>query len=137
MTDSHNRLLFSSFLSCLGVGCLIWITACATVSNQTSWIQVGKTTKTEVVTRYGEPDLVQRSSDGSVETYRPTASKHSSPRVEIPTVQPGPLGTTTTTMKPIEPGLGAEDVTTGRHEWIRKEIRLRYDAQGIVQEVLE
>lgn len=137
MTDSHKRLLLSSFLSSLGVSCLIWIAACATVSEQTSWIQVGKTTKAEVVARYGEPDLVQRSADGSVATYRPTASKRPSPSLQIPTVQPGPLGTTTTTMKPIEPGLGAEDATTGRHEWIRKEIRIRYDAQGIVQEVLE
>lgn len=137
MTVSYIRLLISVLPFCLGVGCPIWITACATVSEQTSWIQVGKTTKAEVVARYGEPDLVQRSADGSVATYRPTASKRPSPSLQIPTVQPGPLGTTTTTMKPIEPGLGAEDATTGRHEWIRKEIRIRYDAQDIVQEVLE
>jgi len=137
MIDSHKRLIFSSFLSCLGVGCLIWITACATVSDQTSWIQVGMTTKDEVVARYGEPDFMQTSADGAIATYRPTSSKRSSPRVEIPTVQAGPFGTATTTMKPIEPGLGAEDSAAGRRERPKKEIHIRYDAQGIVQEVLE
>jgi hypothetical protein len=40
-------------------------------------------------------------------------------------------------MNPIGPGLGAEDVAAGTQDRPKKEIYIRYDAQGIVQEVLE
>jgi len=144
MTDSSTPSSFSILLSCLGSCWLLWMAGCASGVDQTQsgadqaqWIRVGMTTKQEVVARYGEPDFVEMRADGAVATYRPTASKQSAPRVEIPTVQPGPFGTATTKMQPVEPGLGAEDVAGGKHARIRKEIRIRYDAQGIVQEVME
>jgi len=144
MTDSRTRSFLSILLSCLSICLVMWSAACASSADQTrsgadqtQWIRVGMTTKDEVVARYGEPDFMQTSADGAIATYRPTSSKRSSPRVEIPTVQPGPFGSTTTTMKPIEPGLGAEDSAAGARERPKKEIRIRYDAQGIVREVLE
>src|SRR5215510_9267906 len=144
MTDSNIRVYFFFLLSSLGIWGLMWMASCASGAdqtqsdaNQTQWIRIGQTTKDEVVARYGEPDLMQTSPDGAVATYRPTASKRPPPSVEIPTAQPGPFGAPATTMKPIQPGLGAEDMAGGRHEWIRKEIKIRYDAKGIVREVLE
>ena len=99
------------------------------------WIRVGVTTKDEVIQRYGQPDMVIASPGGSTAVYRPTASGQSAPRVEIPTVQAGPLGSATTRMQPVNPGLGANDMTAKTKERLRSEIRIRYDAQGIVQEL--
>ncbi|HXX76061.1 MAG TPA: hypothetical protein VEI50_13105 [Nitrospiraceae bacterium] len=144
MTDSSTRSFLSTLLFCLSICWVMWAAACASGvdqtqsgADQTQWIRIGMTTKEEVVARYGEPDFVEMRADGAVATYRPTASKQSAPRVEIPTVQPGPFGTATTKMQPVEPGLGAEGVAGGKHARIRKEIRIRYDAQGTVQEVME
>jgi hypothetical protein len=104
--------------------------ACAETSlDRTAWIQVGKTTKSEVIAQYGEPDLVLTGQDGETVTYRPVVAR---PSVQIPTAQPGPLGTTTTQTQTIEPGLGRGDNASRRPQ---KEIRIRYDAQGIVQDV--
>ena len=106
--------------------------ACAEMSvDRTSWIQVGKTTKAEVVAQYGEPDLVLADSNGETVTYRPVVAR---PSIQIPTAQPGPLGTTTTQTQTIEPGLGKNDKTSRRPQ---EEIRIRYDAQGIVQDVMK
>lgn len=99
------------------------------------WIRVGLTTKDEVIQRYGQPDLVIASPGGDTAVYRPTASGQSAPRLEIPTVQAGPLGSSTTRMQPIDPGLGAKDMNTKTKERFRSEIRIRYDAQGVVQEL--
>lgn len=66
-----------------------------------------------------------------------TASKRPSPSLQIPTIQPGPFSTADTTKKPIEPGPGAEDVAAGTHDRLKKAIHIRYDAQGIVQDVHE
>src|SRR5262245_16146945 len=144
MTDSNIRVYFFFLLSCLGIWGLMWMASCASGAdqtqsdaNQTQWIRIGQTTKDEVVARYGEPDLMQTSPDGAVATYRPTASKRPPPSVEIPTAQPGPFGTTTTQMRPIQPGLGAEDFGVRQHTRPQKEIQIRYDAHGVVREVLE
>jgi len=144
MTDSSTRSFVSILPSCLSICLVMWTAACASSvdqtqigADQTQWIRVGLTTKEDVVARYGEPDFVEMRADGAVATYRPTAMKQSAPRVEIPTVQPGPFGTATTKMQPVEPGLGTEDIGGGKHARIKKEIRIRYDAQGIVREVIE
>lgn len=109
----------------------VWFSACAeTTIDRTSWIQVGKTTKKEVVARYGEPDLALTGQDGETVTYRPAQRV----AVQVPTAQPGPLGTMRTEMETIEPGLGKSDKASRRPQ---KEFRIRYDAQGIVQEVLQ
>ena len=99
------------------------------------WIRIGVTTKDEVIQRYGQPDMVIASPGGGTAVYRPTASGPSAPRVEIPTVQAGPLGSATTRMQPINPGLGANDMNTKTKERLRSEIRIRYDARGVVQEL--
>jgi hypothetical protein len=96
-----------------------------------AWIRVGTTSRDEIIKRYGQPDMIQMSGDGSIATYWPEPARSNQPPMEIPTVQAGPLGTTTTQMKPIEPGLGRTD--TQKHP--PQELRIHYDAQGIVQGV--
>jgi hypothetical protein len=111
----------------------VWLVACAeTSADRTAWIQVGKTTKSEVVSRYGEPDMVLKEQGGETVTYRP--ARQPSPSIQVPTAQPGPFGTMTTQNRTIEPGLGTNDQAARRPQ---KEIRIYYDAQGIVQEVME
>ena len=108
------------------------LAACAETSvDRTAWIQVGHTTKSEVVAQFGEPDLVLTERDGETVTYRPAVVR---PSVQIPTAQPGPLGTSRTQMETVEPGLGKNDTVSRRPS---KEIRIRYNAQGIVQDVME
>ena len=114
------------FASC---GTLVMIHACSTVSDQIGWIKVGQTTRQEVVARYGQPDLVMASEEGEVAIYRRGDPSGSAPRVEIPTVQAGPLGTATTKMETIEPG----ETQVKRPS---RDLRIRYDAQGIVREIL-
>ena len=105
--------------------------ACVGTSvDRTSWIQIGKTTKSDVVAQYGEPDLVLNERDGETVTYRP--ARQPSPSIQVPTAQAGPFGTTRTETRTIEPGLGKNDPASRRPQ---QEIRIRYDAQGVVQDV--
>jgi hypothetical protein len=107
--------------------------ACAETSmDRISWIQIGKTTKSEVVAQYGEPDLVLNERDGETVTYRPLPRP--SPSIQVPTAQAGPLGTSRTQTQTIEPGLGRNDQAARRPQ---KEIRIRYDAQGVVMDVMQ
>ena len=99
------------------------------------WIRIGVTTKTEVIQRYGQPDLLIASPGGDTAIYRPMAFEQSAPRLEIPTAQAGPLGSATTRMQTINPGLGANNMNTKAKERLRSEIRIRYDARGVVQEL--
>lgn len=120
---------------------LIWsavvlIGACATVPAAEEWIKVGQTTKVEVVERYGQPDLVMASEEGETAIYRPRDPRRSIPQMEIPTIQAGPLGTVTTQMKPINPGLGTRPTNGSLQERPEQELRIRYNAQGIVQELV-
>ena len=105
---------------------------CANLFEDRPWIVVGTTMRDEIISRYGQPDMIQASSEGSIATYWPASVRSISPPIEIPMVQPGPLGTTTTQMKPIERGPGQ----TGRHARPQQTIRIRYDARGIVREVM-
>jgi hypothetical protein len=122
MTLSSLVQLFTISLSALGL-----ISACAGAPDERGWIAVGHTTRDEVVERFGQPDLVVAAEAGETVIYRARDSRQAAPRVEIPTVQAGPLGTTTTKMEPIR----SDRVRRGPME----EIRIRYDARGIVQEV--
>jgi hypothetical protein len=99
------------------------------------WIRIGVTTKAEVIQRYGQPDMVIASPCGDTAIYRPIAFEQSAPRLEIPTAQAGPLGSATTRMQTINPGLGANDMNTKAKEQLRSEIRIHYDARGVVQKL--
>jgi len=105
---------------------------CANLSEDRPWIVVGTTTRDEIISRYGQPDIIQASGEGSIATYWPASVQSISPPIEIPMVQPGPLGTTTTQMKPIERRLGRTD----QQARPLQPIRIHYDAQGIVREVM-
>ena len=110
----------------------ILLLACAETSvDRTSWIQIGKTTKSEVVAHYGEPDLVFNDRDGETVTYRP--ARQPSPSIQVPTAQAGPFGTMRTETRTIEPGLGKNDQASRRPQ---QEIRIHYDAQGVVRDVM-
>ncbi len=123
----------SSFLLTLGL--LGFLAACASSPDHQDWIRIGVTTKDEVIARYGQPDLLMAAPGGDTTIYRPTGSGASIPRLEIPTAQVGPFGAATTRMQPIEPGLGARDRTTEAKEQLRRELRIRYDTRGVVQEL--
>jgi hypothetical protein len=124
----------------LTLGLLGLLAACVSApdhsaSNHPDWIRVGVTTKDEVVTRYGQPDFVIASPGGDTAIYRPAASRSAAPQMEIPTVQAGPLGSATTQMRPINPGLDANDRSREGKERVRSEIHIRYDARGVVQKL--
>jgi hypothetical protein len=111
------------------------LTACVSAPDHENWIRVGVSTKDEVIARYGQPDWVTTFSQGDTAVYRPTASRSSAPRLEIPTAQAGPFGSATTHMQPINPGLGAKDLNGKTNERLRSEFRVRYDERGVVQEL--
>ena len=123
------------YLLPLSLGLVSLLTACVSTVDPQDWIRVGETTKAEVITRYGQPDLVIASREGETAVYRPTAPSSSAPQMEIPTVQAGPLGSATTQMRPINPGLDANDRSREGKERVRTEIHIRYDARGVVQEL--
>jgi hypothetical protein len=137
MRHIRAQALFSSlvypFLTALAMSGLL--AACVSSPGHSEWIRVGVTTKDEVIARYGQPDLVIASPGGATAIYNPTASGPSASRLEIPTAQAGPFGTATTGMQPINPGLGAKDLNGKAKERLRKEIRIRYDDRGVVQEL--
>lgn len=118
----------------LSFGALVLVGACASVPDQGDWIKIGQTTREEVVKRYGQPDLVRASEEGETAIYRPRDSNRPTPQMQIPTVQAGPLGTTTTKMEPVNPGLGP--MNGGLRERPERELHIRYNAQGIVQELI-
>ena len=122
--------LFTLTLGLLGV-----LAACVSTPDQTDWIRIGVTTKDEVIARYGQPDLLMAAPGGETVTYRQTGSEASAPKLEIPTFQAAPEGKTMTRMQPIVPGLGAKQLDTGAKEQLRREIRIRYNARGVVQEM--
>jgi hypothetical protein len=135
---NYGRVLFFGSLQYsvpMTLAVLGLLAACVSAPDHPEWIRVGVTTKDEVVTRYGQPDLLIASPGGDTAIYRPPASGPSVPRLEIPTAQAGPFGASTTRMQPIDSGLGAKDLNTKAKELLRSEIRIRYDARGVVQEL--
>jgi hypothetical protein len=97
---------------------------------------VGHTTRDEVVEAYGQPDMIMETADGETVVYRPPAMTHSRPPMEIPTAQAGPLGRALTKMEPIKPGAGASANGSIPRRKLERELRIRYDGQGIVQDVI-
>jgi len=136
------RCLRKNFMSCLQLPLISWgalvlvlLGACAEVPEQKDWIKIGQTTREEVIKRYGQPDLVMASEEGETAIYRARGPIRSAPQVEIPTMQAGPGGTMTTKMEPINPGSGSRPTSGGLQERPEQELRIRYNAQGIVQEL--
>jgi hypothetical protein len=115
---------------------LVLLCACAAVPQQNDWITVGQTTRDEVVEAYGRPDMVIARAEGEAVVYWPRDVSRSVPPIQIPTVQAGPLGMTTTQMGTIKSGM-ATQANGGMSRWkLERELRIRYDGHGIVQEVV-
>jgi len=131
-----NNLLFCLQFLLISFGTLVLVGACAAVPNQRDWIKVGQTTREEVIKRYGQPDLVRLSEEEEVAIYRPKDPIRSVPGLEIPTVQAGPLGTMTSKMEPINPDLGTSPTKGNLQERPERELRIRHNPQGIVQELI-
>ena len=129
------RSVVLSQLVSISCGAVALLGACATAPDQGKWIKIGQTAREEVVERYGRPDLVMASEEGETVIYRSKDLRRSSPKMEVPTAQAGPLGTVTTKMEPINPGLGANPMNSRLQERPERELRIRYDAQGIVKEL--
>ena len=132
----NTNIVFCFQFLLISFGTLLVVGACATVPDQRDWITMGKTTREEVIKRYGQPDLAMASEEGEIAIYRPKYTIRSVPRVEVPTMQAGPLGTMTTKMEPINPGLGARLANGNLQERPEQELRIRYSTQGIVQELI-
>ena len=135
MKNARTGRVLSLRMPAFSLTLLGLLAACVSAPDHRNWIQVGVTTKDEVITRYGQPDWVIVSPDGDTAVYRKTAFGPSAPRLEIPTAQTGPFGAATTGMQPIDPGLGAKDLNEKSTDRVWKEIRIRYDDRGVVQEL--
>ena len=137
MRQASARTVLSSCVcaASFALAALSLLGACVSTPDPQNWIRVGVTTRDEVVTRYGQPHVVIASPGGDTVVYRPTASRPSAPRVEIPTAQAAPSGKTMTHMQTIDPGLRARDLNRETEVRLLGELRIRFDAQGVVQEL--
>jgi len=118
-------------------GLLALLSACAFAPHQNEWIIVGHTTREEVLDAYGEPDLVMTATEGETVVYRPRVVGDSSAHMEIPTAQAGPRGMVATKMEPVVRGYGSTSTNEGLRGRPDRELRIRYDAQGIVRELIQ
>lgn len=136
MPRSRHNLLSPLHILLISWGVLVFLGACAEVPAQKDWIKIGETTRDEVVKRYGQPDLVMASEEGETAIYRPREPKRPTPQAQIPTMQAGPLGTVTTKMEPVKMGTGNGPANGGQQDRPEQELRIRYNAQGVVQELI-
>ena len=136
MQRSHHSQRSRLHILLISWGALVLIGACAEVPAQKDWIKIGETTREDVVKRYGQPDLVVASEEGETAIYRPRGPKRPAPQAEIPTMQVGPLGTVTTKMEPVKMGTGNGSANGRQQERPGQELRIRYNAQGIVEEIV-
>jgi hypothetical protein len=117
---------------------LVWLAGCTTGAvtwDHTSWIEVGKTTKAQVVDRYGEPDLAQKLANGTIATYFP-AVKFPPPPPALPTIQtmqPSSAGFGIAMANQIEPRLAVRDGARGP----RQGLSIHYDVHDVVATILE
>jgi hypothetical protein len=118
--------------------CVFLAGGCAGSSSErlqhTHEIEIGTTTKADVLKWYGPPDLVQVLPDGEIATYRPSASPQPKPTVSVPTVQAGPAGMMTTQSQTVEPGFGKGANPRSRPP---TELQIRYDREGLVRELIQ
>lgn len=118
-------------------GLLVFLSACAFVPHQNEWIIAGHTTREEVVEAYGQPDLVMAAAEGETVVYRSRTVSYSKAPMEIPTAQAGPRGMAATKMEPVVRGYGSIAVDGGLRGRPDRELRIHYDAQGIVRELIQ
>ncbi|MGA6828414.1 hypothetical protein ACO9S2_12460 [Nitrospira sp. NS4] len=136
MQRFRSNLLSRIHILLISAVVLVLVGACAGVPEPQDWIKVGETTREDVVKRYGQPDLVMASEEGETAIYRARDSRGSTPPMEIPTVQAGPFGTATTRMEPVKPGMRNGSGNGRQQERPEQELQIRYNAQGIVQEII-
>jgi len=138
MTFYPARFPLRRAMPYIGIAYLLLVGGCAGSPSerqqQASDIEIGTTTKADVLKRYGAPDFVQMLPDGEIATYRPSASLPPKPTVSVPTVQAGPMGTMTTQSQTVDPGFGK---TTGSQDRPQTELQIRYDQQGVVRELIQ
>lgn len=132
----HETLLSLLRFRRVSWGSLVLLCACSTVPHQSEWITVGQTTREEVVEAYGQPDVVMETAEGETVVYRPRNASRSTPTVEVPMAQAGPLGTMTTRTEPVVRGYGSASTNGGLRGRPDRELRIRYDGQGLVQEFI-
>lgn len=137
-----SRSFFVCHLTLITAMSAAWLPGCATIpdpSDQTDWIEIGKTTKADMVERYGDPDLAQKLAMGTIVTYFPVWKHHPSPPAipTIQTMQPTPAGFGVAMTNPIEHRLAIEDIGSGMPGRPRQGLSIRYDAQDVVREILE
>ena len=118
-------------------GSLALLCACAFVPQQNEWIVVGHTMRDEVVEAYGEPDMVMETAEGETVVYRPVNVSRSLSPLEVPTAQAGPGGRMMTKMETTNRGLGVGSKDEGLKKRPDHELRIRYDAHGIVRELIQ
>ena len=135
MRWSHEAFVIHLQRLVISGGIVILIGACTAVPDQKDWITIGHTTREEVVERYGQPDFIIASPEGETAVYRPRDSNVSPPPVQIPTIQTGPLGTVTTKIETVNPGINTKPTTGNLQDRPAQELRIRYNAEGIVQEL--
>lgn len=127
------RLLLS-----IGILCVFLAGGCAGSSSErlqhAHEIEIGTTTKADVLKWYGAPDFVQVLPDGEIATYRPSPSPNPKPTVSVPTVQAGPAGMMTTQSQTVEPGFGKGTNPQSRPPM---ELQIRYDREGVVRELIQ
>ncbi len=140
--ESEGRSVFVGLLMLITAMSVVWLPSCTTIpdpSDQTDWIEIGKTTKADVVERYGDPDLAEKVAMGTVVTYFPLW-KHPPSQPATPTIQtmqPSPAGFGVAMTNPAEPRLAMKDVGSDMHGRPRQGLSIRYDGQDVVREILE
>jgi hypothetical protein len=90
-----------------------------------------------VIDAYGEPALIMATAEGETVVYRGMNVSRSIPLLEIPTAQAGPHGMVVTKMEPINRGSSAAAMPPALRKRPDRELRIRYDAYGIVQELIQ
>ena len=133
-TRRQPKVTFRLFWS---VGWLLAGAGCATSITGTGWITIGKTTHTEVIERYGPPDLVQIIPEGELATYRPSSDHTARPLIQVQTLQPAPKGKFITQTQPVIPGLGVQPLGSGTNGRPRKSLNIRYDLSGVVRDIIQ
>lgn len=133
-TRRQRRVTFWLFWS---VGWLLAGAGCATSMTGTEWITIGKTTRADVIERYGPPDLVRMIPEGELATYRPPSDHTARPPIQVQTLQPAPEGKFTTQTQTVIPGLGVQPLGSGTDVRPRKALNIRYDLSGVVRDIIQ
>jgi hypothetical protein len=102
--------------------------------DQVNWIEIGKTTKTQIVERYGEPDIAHKLADGTIATYFPTLKFPAQPPTlpTIQTMQPSPagFGIGMSNQDQTNPRLAVSDAFATHGP--RQGLSIRFNAQDVV-----